>query len=1156
MDREVTRNLWPMAGAVLAVLFAVAPSGCEEEQPPPPIKLHLSFSRVRMNIAQDQTSVVNVAVSGKEEGRLVAVIKRNDPTAQEDSLVIVRGGNERYEQPLTLLTDLTFSDGRQELELGCVGEGTGVLEVSVWDGGTRLDVTSQMFDCYHTDPDDFTLGLKVKPSRQRGGLDVELTATALDDDGEPIPDVSLKFSATGVNFKGVGGNDPVPGQKVEITRTTSPEGNVAVRITCPEDNMIVPVSVEYAEERYGKVPPAIATGVFSCYVQEGDAEILLQAERGEVEADGEDRVRVVMVVVDDLGVQQPNVQVTVSSLGVGYMDLDRLYTGPSVPVFLDQEHKLLQIYTDEDGKASFQFVGGEESGTGYLTAETDIQPAGANASQHIEGSLRLDVVGLGAINFIGAQPPILGVKGYGFNELSKLTFKVTDSRGQPFPAGTPVTFSIPHPVRGVSLEPHVALTNDEGECSTLLRSGTEAAPVSVRAEVSLSDTAKLQVDSPAIPIVGVYPSTRGMSLSCERKNVPALIDADQVNSYMDIEVPCTVRLQDRFGNPVGLATTVSFRAEAGSIVGAIDTVGLQPDTPTTASTELGLGTTIFSTFGVLPQDVDPIDGVPDRDPAKAIPREPRWRSPSGRTVNPRDGLVTIIAYTQGEEWYLDVNDNGQYDPGEPFEDMSEPFVDANDNGQRDPGETFIDVAMSGVEGPNGRWDPPNGQWDRVTVIWTEARVLYSGLYDRSSPETGWQIPEPVEVGGEEWGFRLQKLQTTDLLFVARDSNGNLLSADTNYMLKSVGAVELMNLRTDPMSLPDSLGMDWRLETDCSGLICQRKGVFHDFGLFADSPTRSGYDMHVWLKAEAEPFSCCCGVASGTGDHFQSILPDEDQDLPQCSIQAEGAAPREEGDDSPPRSICEGTEEDPLFRPVFVPSRLTMEVVESSQDGQTRYSTLEHLTGLGCGNLVFSDNRSFDERLTVCVTGEVITPDGAPVPGATVVVSQRNESMEWPPFAGNDGSFCSPSPRGWVDIVAFSEGDEDRGLPPCRSEAVHIEIDAPDGASCAAAPGRCLALPQPLTCVPEEGGGQGDHQGDPVPNCYDRCMQKITQGCGAQGDANVRQACTALCHVAEEDMVVCLEAAACEDLAICLMNGDCLQGLQNGELCGGGAGGGE
>ena len=103
--------------------------------------------------------------------------------------------------------------------------------------------------------------------------------------------------------------------------------------------------------------------------------------------------------------------------------------------------------------------------------------------------------------------------------------------------------------------------------------------------------------------------------------------------------------------------------------------------------------------------------------------DPLRLKPDGKRFenNPRDNLVTIIAWTEGEERFVDNNANGTFDTGEEFTDLTEPFVDADDDGTHGPGEEFVDT------NGNGQWDGKNGLWDAKTNIWTPQRVLWTGF---------------------------------------------------------------------------------------------------------------------------------------------------------------------------------------------------------------------------------------------------------------------------------------------------------------------------------------------------------------------------------------------------------------------------------------------
>lgn len=120
--------------------------------------------------------------------------------------------------------------------------------------------------------------------------------------------------------------------------------------------------------------------------------------------------------------------------------------------------------------------------------------------------------------------------------------------------------------------------------------------------------------------------------------------------------------------------------------------------------------------------------------------------------NPRDGWVTVLAVTQGEEGFFDQNGNGIYDAGEKFIDTpGEPFLDADDNGVYNRPESFLDLNLDGIynlgepfidDNNNGRydsgdpffidvnhdtlWNGPNGAWDSSTLIWKQIKLLFSG----------------------------------------------------------------------------------------------------------------------------------------------------------------------------------------------------------------------------------------------------------------------------------------------------------------------------------------------------------------------------------------------------------------------------------------------
>lgn len=79
--------------------------------------------------------------------------------------------------------------------------------------------------------------------------------------------------------------------------------------------------------------------------------------------------------------------------------------------------------------------------------------------------------------------------------------------------------------------------------------------------------------------------------------------------------------------------------------------------------------------------------------------EVTWRARKSPAAEVPDGLVTIIAYTSGEEAFVDTNGNSNYDDGETFTDLEEPYLDNNFNGSFDGGDKIIDVVSA--EDPTG-----------------------------------------------------------------------------------------------------------------------------------------------------------------------------------------------------------------------------------------------------------------------------------------------------------------------------------------------------------------------------------------------------------------------------------------------------------------------
>jgi len=362
--------------------------------------------------------------------------------------------------------------------------------------------------------------------------------------------------------------------------------------------------------------------------------------------------------------------------------------------------------TGSDGKAVAQFRDNGTAGTATVVA-THV-PSSSIAS------LSLPIVNIQAITWVstkcnGVDCTIMGIRGSGFNEQATVTFKVVDSSNNPAP-GVRVAFSLTNPPSGMTVTPF-GITDAAGLVSANLSVGPVIGALTVKATVIAG---QIETQSPNIGVRGAKASNQGFVLDCNPHNLGAFATE---TPPLELTATCKVTLVDRFNNPVGTGTSVNFLSEAGTIPSTVNTVAYTPGAP---NPDEGTATLPFSTRGsyLLIDNTDPLPADPTQWPYPRV-AEP-WLSYGGLIRNPRDGVVTLIAYTRGEEYFDDNNNNGVWDPGERFIDQGEPFVDKNDNGVWDPGEDYFDA------NGNHQYDGPNGVYDSNTTIWTEFRIVYSG----------------------------------------------------------------------------------------------------------------------------------------------------------------------------------------------------------------------------------------------------------------------------------------------------------------------------------------------------------------------------------------------------------------------------------------------
>ncbi len=308
-----------------------------------------------------------------------------------------------------------------------------------------------------------------------------------------------------------------------------------------------------------------------------------------------------------------------------------------------------------NGVATATYVDKGCASTDTITASV----AGLAGSKTV--SLTVQQPGAASIQFVSATPSTIvlkGTGGVGLSESSLVVFKVVDNNNQPI-NGVTVQFDLTTRVGGILLDgasvPVSKPTDSNGDATVSVQSGTVPTPVWVTATMT---TPNLSTQSNLLRISTGRPVQDRFSLSVGSHNIEGY-------SFDGVTTTVGVIASDRLGNPVPDGTAVIFYAEGGQIgasclTGIAGTAGVAGVTGTTGQCSV--------TF------------------TSANPRPTLDSEPNGIVTK---GRVTVVAYSLGEESFIDLNNNNIYDSGEPFTDLGDVFYDNNENGFWDAGEPII-----------------------------------------------------------------------------------------------------------------------------------------------------------------------------------------------------------------------------------------------------------------------------------------------------------------------------------------------------------------------------------------------------------------------------------------------------------------------------------
>jgi len=299
----------------------------------------------------------------------------------------------------------------------------------------------------------------------------------------------------------------------------------------------------------------------------------------------------------------------------------------------------------------------------------------------ITGVIYIQPAEVGSIGFEGVSELYLSLKNIGDAVLPKqsvVTFTVYDQQGEVV-EGQEVDFELTNVTGGITLGSGLTtdtdVTDENGEVTVIVNSGTSHAVTSVRATTQGTD---VEISTSSQPIT----ITTGIADQDSFEIVAELFNP-QAYDVSGTEVEFTVFASDQYQNPVADGTVVNFNAESGTIESSCETSG-------------GSCSVTWYSSGTRPGNADASlqrvnEYYPVDDPSTTV----------DETTTSVLGMTTVFAYTIGEGGYTDSNGNGLFDVlsttgnPEPFVGLAEAFRDDNWSGSMDeylaaPVEFFAD----------------------------------------------------------------------------------------------------------------------------------------------------------------------------------------------------------------------------------------------------------------------------------------------------------------------------------------------------------------------------------------------------------------------------------------------------------------------------------
>ena len=400
---------------------------------------------------------------------------------------------------------------------------------------------------------------------------------------------------------------------------------------------------------------------------------------------------------------------------------------------------------------------GKASAVVQTTIQGDCSVTATAGGKSTSSTYKVTAPPIAGLQFVKATPTTIYQVGSTGANTSIVQFMVIDTIGGPV-SGIAVTASLSNLDGGINFcnSPSTATSGADGTVAFSVCAGK--LPASVQVKASLVDTPTVVTSSNILTIQTGLPTQRFFSMSASQFNFYA--GAGFTDKFDGNSVSINLFAADRQANPVPNGTPIFFVAEGGQINSS------------------SLSSCVIKDGGCS---------------VKLIGQNYRPWGSSSVGGDPRPGRVTVLAFADGEESFIDANNNNRYDAGELIEDLGTPYLDKDESGDfvsaytnlyigTNEGEVTYPIPSTAIGsdaclpvGANvglSKANTCNKTWDALTKVRGSLVIVFSG--GGVGDPNGYDASIPASK-------RTQILSATkDAISVQlADANGNPLPADAS-----------------------------------------------------------------------------------------------------------------------------------------------------------------------------------------------------------------------------------------------------------------------------------------------------------------------------------------------------------------------------------------